>query len=754
MSDRPRRLALAVAFFLCAAARAQQPGLKLERPVAGPARVDESSLPVFISADRLEGVSGQESIAEGNAELRRGSTAIFGEWLKYDERTEDVEARGAVRIERAGDVISGPSLKYNVKDKTGEFERPDFTLAPRARAGERPVIGRGHAERALAEGEDRYRLFETTFTTCKPGNEDWHLRVGELELDYGRQVGTARDASVYFKDLPILRTPYLDFALNNQRKSGILPPSIGSTGKSGAEITLPYYFNLAPNRDFTFYPRYLARRGLQLGGELRYLEPHYYGLAKLETLPNDRAADRGRSALLLSHNYNHDNRWLGNVNINKVSDDNYFRDLTSRLSLVAQTNLPREGQLIYNGTWWDGGAWTAISRAQRFQTLQDPVRTVAVPYGRAPQFTLTATKQDLRGLDFGFNGELVDFLHPTSVIGTRMTLYPSLALPLIAPGAFLTPKVGLHSTHYYLDRTGGLVPQRASRSLPIATVDGGLTFERDTGFFGRGYVQTLEPRAYYVYAPHRDQNQLPLFDTAVADFNYAQIFSENSFVGGDRINDANQVTLAMTSRLLFSETGQEAVRATVGQRYYFRNQTVTLDAAAPPRTYRSSDWIAALGGRVAPRWTVESGLQFNSREERTERVTVAARYQPEVLKTLNLSYRFLRDQVRQVDVSSQWPLGGGWYGVGRFNYSLRDGRVIEGLAGFEYNGECWIGRVVVQRFASAAGSATNALFLQLELNGFSRIGSNPLEALKRNIPGYARINQAVPAREPYGFEDY
>lgn len=754
MLFRRRWFALALALSVCAGAHADGLGLKLQRSIIGPPRASGAALPVFLSADRIEGVEGKESTALGNAELRKGGTAIYGDRLKYDELTEEVEARGNVRIERSGDVISGPSLKYRVKDATGEFEHPEFVLAPRQRPNQQPLIGRGRAERGTAEGEDKYRLYDTTFTTCKPGNNDWYLQVGELDLDYGREVGTARQASVYFKGVPVMYAPYLDFALNNQRKSGLLPPVVGSTGTSGPEITVPYYVNLAPNRDLTVYPRYLARRGLQLGGELRYLEPRYYGLVKVEALPNDRASDRSRSALLLSHNYNYENRIFGNLNINKVSDDNYFRDLTSRLALVAQTNLPREGQVTYNGNWWDGGTWSAMGRVQKFQTLQDPARVVAIPYGRAPQLTLSAIKQDFHGVDVNLSGELVDFLHPTNVIGTRTTLYPSMSLPLIAPGAYLTPKLGLHATHYFLDRTAAGNPDRISRNLPIATVDGGMVFERDTSLFGQGVVQTLEPRAFYLHVPGLEQSRIPLFDTAVADFNYAQIFSENSFVGGDRINDANQMTLAVTSRLLLPATGQEALRGTFGQRFYFRDQSVTLDATTPPRLYRNSDWIAALSGRVAPHWTMDSALQITSRGWLPRRFTVAARYQPEALQTLNLSYRFLRDQLRQIDVSSQWPLARGWYGVGRFNYSLQDRRIVEGLAGIEYNAECWIGRVVVQRFASSLGSATNALFVQLELNGFSRIGSNPLEALKRNIPGYSRINQAVPTGQPYGFEDY
>jgi LPS-assembly protein len=758
-----RRLALAVALACAEAALADELGLKLQRIPIGPPRATGTQLPVFLMADRVEGITGKESVAEGNAELHKGTTAVYADWLKYVEQTEDVEARGRVRIEREGDVITGPSLKYRVNDATGTFEQPVFALAPRKRLNIQPVEGRGHAQTARFEGEDKYRLFDAFFTTCKPGNDDWHLAVGELDLDYTRDLGIARNATIYFKNVPIMKSPYMDFALNNQRKSGFLPPLLGSSGKNGPEVTLPYYFNLAPNRDLTIAPRLMEKRGAQLGGDLRFLEPYFWGELKAEVLPKDMILQQSRSAVSLIANYNQPGLAIGALNINRVSDDNYFRDLSSRINIAAQTTLLRDGYLTYFGSWWNGGYWNATGRVQGFQVLQDASRSIPVPYWRAPQLSLNAGKQDVgAGVDFALASEVVDFRHPTSVTGLRSTVYPSLKLPIITAGSFLTPKIGIHSTYYALDPNGNVpvsIPGAAAnsgtlaRTLPIFSVDSGLIYERTANLQGQSLIQTLEPRAYYLLVPRRDQGQIPLFDTAVADFNYAQIFSENSFVGGDRINDANQLTLAVTSRVLFSSTGQEAGRATVGQRYYFKDQQVTLDPAAAPRTYHSSDWLAALSGRLAQRWTAESGIEYNARESRTERATVGVRYQPELLKTLNMSYRYLRDTLKQVDVSSQWPLGGGWYGLGRFNYSIMDGRIVEGLAGFEYNGDCWIGRVVMQRFAVAPGDVTRTVFLQIELNGFSRVGSNPFEALKRNIPGYARMNQVVPVSRPYNFED-
>jgi LPS-assembly protein len=767
MSCSPaRRAALAIALFGSAAVYAQGQGLQLRNSS------DERALPIVLDADRIEGVAGKDTTAHGNASLRRGDLSIRADSLIFHEENEKVEALGNVRLQRNGDTLSGPALRYSTRDATGLFDKPDFTFASRAKAGQEPVTARGQAESIELLGEKQYRIKDGYFTSCKPGDDGWLVRADELDLDFTREVGTARGGSLYFEGVRILAAPSFDFSLNNQRKSGFLPPSIGITGKSGPEVALPYYLNLAPNYDLTLTPRYMEKRGLQIAEQFRYLQKYYSGEFNAEVLPQDRAADRGRSAMSLVHGYNRDGSLVGGLNLNKVSDDNYFRDLATRINITSQATLPREGFLTYNGKWWDTGSYSATTRVQRFQVLQDPDNPIVVPYGRTPQLTLSALRQDIGGFDFGSSAEFVDFSHPTQVNGKRSTLYPSLSLPLITPGSFFTPKVGAHYTYYSLyeiptipipnpDPTappGSTIPgppafpDSVSRTLPIFSLDSGLIYERETQAFGQAVMQTLEPRIYYVYIPYRGQNQIPLFDTSIADFNYAQIFSENMFSGGDRVNDANQLTAAVTSRLLQPSNGQEVLRGTFGQRYYFKDQQVTLLSTDVPRTYKASNLLAALSGRASQHWTMEVATEYDQRDYRTERLTLAARYRPEGLKTLNLSYRYLSGDItrtgplKQVDLSAQWPIAGRWYGVGRFNYSLVDSRIVEGIGGLEYAADCWTSRIVVQRFALTAGTSSSSVFLQLELNGFSRLGSNPLEALKRNIPGYQPINAPSPDR--------
>ena len=751
--SRARYAVLACALFDCAVVYAQGRGLQLPRSS------DDRSLPVVIDADRIEGVSGKETTAQGNATLRKGDLSVRADSLKYQEESEEVEASGNVRFESGGNVVSGPNLRYRIPDATGMFEKPEFTFAPRvprASFGQQPVSARGQAESIEFLGEDRIRIKDGFFTSCKPGDDSWLIRADQLDLDFTREVGTARGGSVIFKGVPIIAAPEFDFPLNNQRKSGLLPPSIGTTGKSGPELAVPYYLNLAPNYDLTLTPRYMQKRGTQIAEQFRYLLPHHNGELRAEQIPNDQVTDTSRRAIAFVHNYSQDGRLAGGLNLNKVSDDNYFRDLATRINVTSQATLPREGYLTYNGDWWGAGSYSATGRVQTFQVLQDPENPILPPYGRTPQLTFSTLRQYAGGFDLGTAAEFVSFSHPTQVIGKRSTIYPNLRLPLITPGAYLTPKLGLHYTYYSLEQIPGtplntpMFPDTINRSLPVFSLDSGLIFERETQAQGQSVLHTLEPRVFYVRIPFKDQNQIPLFDTAIADFNYAQIFSENSFSGGDRINDADQLTVALTSRALWSSSGQEMLRGTIAQRYYFKDQQVTLNPTDPPRTYNSSDWLAALSGRVAQHWSSEVTTQYNQRDNQFERLTVSTRYQPEPFKTLNLSYRFLRDQINQVDLSGQWPLYGRWYGVGRFNYSLPDRRTVESIGGLEYGADCWIGRIALQRFALTAGESTRSFFLHLELNGFSRLGSNPLEALKRNVPGYQRVGTSVTGTSPDG----
>ena len=693
-----------------------------------PRKVSQDEVPVFLSADSVEGNADQELEAKGSVELRKQGQALFADQLFYEPPKNEVRAFGNVRVEQQGDVITGPELRLTLDTRIGYFNDTRYQLAQRN--------ARGEARKMLFEGPDITRFQDATYTTCGIGQDDWFLRVGELEINRSTQVGTAHNASIIFKGVPLLYTPWITFSLNDQRKTGVLAPTFGSSDSSGAEITIPYYWNIAPNMDATFSPRILSKRGLQLNSEFRYLGFNYRGQADLEYLPNDRITDTDRYAMALRHIHDFGSGWSANIDYQKVSDDTYFTDLSTRIANTSKTNLPQDGSLSYVG-----GPWFFQARLQRFQTLQDPLAPVVPPYHRLPQLILNGSKLNVQpgGLDLATDlnlaSEFVNFSHPTLPSGQRLIFYPSASFPFTRSYGYITPKIGFHFTHYNLDKPD--LP-RTTRSLPILSVDSGLFFEKTTTWRGQNYTQTLEPRLYYLYIPYRDQSRIPNFDSAETDFNLAQMFTENQFSGGDRINDANQFTLALTSRLL-EVNGQEVMRGTLAQRFYFDRQRVTL--ASEARTRESSDVLAAISARILPAWVIEGGIQYNTHQDRAEKLSAALRYQPQIGKVLNLGYRFTRNTLKQVDLSAQWPLFNNFYGLARWNYSLQDHKILEALVGVEYNAGCWAIRAVAHRFATATGKESDSIFVQLELNGLSRLGPNPLDILRQNISGYTKSDE-------------
>lgn len=735
---------------------------------------DDEPTPTFIAADDIRGINDREVVATGAVELRKAGTVLDAERLTYWQQEDEVDAVGNVLFERDGDRIAGPHLRMKLEESIGYFESPEYSITrasrqPPVKSGRvvvaapvmapdswvaKPTTGYGEASRIDFEGKDKFRLGNATYSTCGPGaDRDWFAKVGELQLDYEKERGEADDALVVFKGVPIFYAPWLSFSLNNQRKTGFLAPTFSSNSKNGAELTVPFYWNIAPNMDATISPRMMAKRGTQYNTEVRYLNYGYAGQARVEYLPQDQITRTRRTGYSVLHNQVFGHGFSGSLDLNGVSDDTYFSDLSTKVSAVSQGNLMRRGELQYRAAWWN-----ASVVAQTYQTLQDPSANVAVtiPYRRLPQVRFGAVRPDMPfGAVATLNAEHVNFVHPSLPLGRRMSVYPQLSVPMEWAAATLTPKIGFHSTTYDLERQAAGVPQRLSRNVPIMSVDGQVLFERETTVLGRAVNQTLEPRLFYVYVPERDQSLIPNFDTGIADINFAQIFSENRYSGGDRIGDANQLTAAVTSRLVDPDSGAELVRATLGQVHYFTTQHVTLRRAdgtvETPRTGRSADILAAVSGQVARGVWFDTGWQYNPRDARTERLNVGGRYQPEIGKVLNAGYRYSRDSLGQIDVSGQWPLGGGWHGVARYNYSTKERRLIESIGGLEYDAGCWVARFVVQRIATLTNKASTAIFVQLELNGFSRVGSNPLELLNRSIPGYGVINHYAAEPDYLGY---
>ena len=407
--------------------------------------------------------------------------------------------------------------------------------------------------------------------------------------------------------------------------------------------------------------------------------------------------------------------------------------------------LPKQVLLSYAPSPWLQGNLQVL----RYQTLQiDPANPIAQPYFLEPQLNLVGYKANVLKTDFSMVGQFSRFTHPDAgrVQGDRVVFYPQLSMPIVDPAFQITPKIGLHLTKYTLNNLVAGQPDSISRALPTFSVDSTVVFEREGDWFGKGYIQTLEPRLYYVNIPYRDQSQIPLFDTSLSDFNFSQIFSENRYSGYDRINDANQLTAGLTTRLIDGETGVERFKAMLGQRYYFKPQRVAITGEVA-RQSDFSNIVAAINGLVAPKTYMDLAWEYNYREATSERFAAGMRFQPELGKVLSASYRYTRDPlntastVDQIDMAGQWPLSGRWYAVGRYNYSMSDKRILEMIAGAEYNAGCWAFRAVVQRMGAIAGAPNDTLFLQLELSDFGSLGSNPVGLLRRTVPGYGKTNE-------------
>ena len=740
---------------------ALQPSAVLAPPVSGEAA---RRLPIILRAREMRGRPDLETVLEGNAEFRRGDTSIAADLLSYDHPTDLARASGNVRVRRGGATYEGTELQLKVQRFEGFFANPRYHF-DRTGAG-------GTAERFDFLGEDRSVATGATYTSCPAdgsGGPAWLLSTDEVKMDFAANEGIARNAVLRFYGVPILAAPVLSFPLTDERKSGWLPPSINLDSKSGLQFSIPYYWNIAPNRDATVSPIVSARRGVAAEGEFRYLET--FGAGRIGGLlwPDDRLAKRQRWSLDVDHAGEPAGGLRVAWNLLRASDDAYWKDFPRQLDSptprLLASNLRVERRL--------GPDWLAYAGVQRWQVLQDsdPASVIVAPYAREPQLGLRGTQALPGGVEAAFEVEANRFVRPSHPApgdellptGTRLHALGSLQRRFLWRGAQLTPRLALNTAHYALDAPlAGETRRSVARTVPTFSLDAQWTLERDAVFFGRNVHQTLEPRLLYVRTPYRRQDVRLAFDAAAKDFSVESIFTDNVFSGVDLVSDANQLTAGLTTRLLDPTSGAEMVRLSAVQRYLFADQRITpertgeVDTPFVPFRQNFSDLLLLGSSTLVPRWTLDAAVQYNPDIQRTTRSVVSARYSPGPYRTLGLAYRFTRALTEQVELAWQWPLAGltpeerarlapaapsggcqgSWYTVGRVNYSTRDSRVVDSILGFEYDAGCWIGRVVAERLSTGRSEATTRLMLQLELVGLSRLGSNPLQTLKDNIPGY------------------
>ena len=747
-----------------------RPSGLLEEKIA-PTQRDEA--PVFLQGDRITGRPDLETVIEGDAVFRKAGTTISADRLEYDQPTDRALATGNVRINRGGNIYEGPLLDLKVDAFEGYFQEPRYQFLQND--------AHGQADRAEFLDETHTIIRNATYTTCRrePGPNwmpDWILRATTITLDNDEDIGLAQGAVLSFKGVPLLPVPAISFPLSDKRRSGVLPLTIASNSVNGSEVVVPYYWNIAPNRDATITPTVMTLRGVDLGGEFRYLEPTYSGTVRANYMAADKLREADRWGLAYLHNGSiatglpSGSRVGVAVNLNRVSDDNYWRDFTNSSATLTQRLLPSSVAAS-----WGQGAFSSSVQVLKWQTLQDVTAPIVPPYDRVPQLAARYAQTNVRGVDWSVDGDFTQFdadrsktLQPNSQRGFTLL---QLSRPWIAPAGFFTPKLQLHATAYQFDAPLANSDRSADSTVPTFSLDSGLVFERDTALLGRDFVQTLEPRAFYVYTPYRNQSALPNYDTAANDFNFASIYTENAFVGHDKISDNNLLTVGLTSRLLDPESGAQIARFGVAQRLRFEAQQVTLTPATAPQAAGVSDVLMGASVNVNDHWALDSTVQYNGKTEKSERSTVGARYNPGSYRVVNTAYRFQRDLSEQVEVSWQWPLNDLWcdrgsdmgagrgqgegryYGVGRMNYSMNERRLVDTILGVEYDAGCWLGRVVVQRIQTSASSATQSVMFQLEFVGFTKLGISPQRTLTSNISRYQNLRETGTAHSRFSNYD-
>ena len=747
---------------------------------------------VFVKGAQITARPDMDLVVQGETSIRRPGLALSADRLDYDQTQDVVDAKGQVRISTPTSVFSGPHLKLKVDSFQGRFESPEFEL----------YASGGYGQASEVEFVDNQRTIvrQAKYTTCRrtPGPEwlpEWLLKATKLTIDEEESSILAQDVQLRFQDVTVFTVPSISLPLTNERKSGFLPPLLSVDTVNGIEVAQPYYFDIAPNRDATVTTHVMSQRGIAADTEFRYKERDYSGQLRLNLMPSDKLRNERRWGLSSQHNGEVDTGIdsIGRIGLgltlNRVSDNNYWRDFPRSGLVLTQRILPSTGVLS-----WGRGDFSMSAQVQRWQNLQDS----APPYDRAPQITLRYGQWNADGLDWSVIGDTTrfeaDYSRVASLVnagtlprnGERSFVQAQVSRPWIRPWGFMTPKLQLHATRYQMDRALDNGATAVNRVLPTFSLDAGLVFERETRWFGRDVLQTLEPRAFYARTPYKDQSLLPVYDSGATDFNLSTIYSENTYVGHDRLVDNNALTLGVSSRFFDVGTGAEMLRVGMAQRIRFSDQQVVLPGQTPSTT-GLSDILFGAGVRWDDRWSLDATVQANNQTHDIARTTLQGRYSHSAYRVINAAYRANNQATPKsefVEVGWQWPLsdlvgatdrqtenawsrtpGQGlgpdrWYSVGRLNYSLKERSLVDTLVGLEYDAGCWLGRIAFERLqtnisnivVNNATSATSRILFQLEFIGLARVGVSPLKSLSDNIPRYQYLRDSTV--QPSRFQHY
>ena len=693
----------------------------------------DPNTPAEFTADQAKRDENGVATLEGSVQMTRGTQKVDAEKLIYDENNKNVVASGNVRAEDQQLVIKSQEARLNLETDYAKSEDASYIY--------KPLHASGTAKSIERPSTDLVQFEDTTYSTCEEDNRAWELSADNVKLDKTSGDGIGRDVLVKFKGVPIFYTPWIRFPIDDRRKSGFLTPTIGNSNDSGFELETPWYWNISPNKDAIFAPRLLTERGLQLKSNFRYLNTHSYGQAGIEYLDDSEFKD---DRYLVS--FEHLSQFKPNLQLdllyNKLSDENYFEDLGDGLGLTSTQYVERRGDLNYSTNHWN-----FLARAQSFQTADDTLNSIDKPFKRIPQIKIDSNYYNLPGgFDFNSESEWVQFEHDDKIDGDRLHLGIELERPFERNAYFIRPGARLTYTEYDLNRRDGL-DDKPTRSQPSAHLDAGLRFEKNLK--NSAHLQTLEPRLYYLHTPFRDQDDIPLFDTAEYEFGFEQLFRDDRFSGSDRIEDADRLSVGITTRVLDLENGNEKFRASLGRIFYFRDRKVTLPGEAR-EDEPSSEVAAELKIGLHDRWEAIASTLYDTHDDHTERSSLRFQYHNEGGLIFNMGYRYrrrdiepidtvsgVRESLEQSDISMVLPINEHWRAVSRWNYDLQEKRNLEQLIGVEYDTCCWKFRLAGRRYnQNTDEDYNNSIELQLVLKGLGQIGSPIGELLERGIRGY------------------
>ena len=699
-------------------------------------KLDETN----ISAEQVQNINHSNSAFTGNVVIERHKLRLLADKVSHNKNTQQIELTGNVHADTENLSLSANRGWFNLRNNTGELVDSEYFVPGSQFSGKTPLFSVTDQKTTI--------LVDTQFSSCPPERPDWYMDMQWLELDHSSSTGTAKHAVLWVKDVPIFYLPWIQFPLGEERRSGLLMPSFGSTSTSGYEISVPWYWNIAANHDAILTPSNISRRGQMLTSNYRYLTQNSNGTLDIEYLPNDQLFNNKERYLV---SFKDNTKLTDNLSLslllNDASDTQYLNDLSSSLSISNTTHLERNASLSYNQN-----SWNANILAQSFQTIDTSLTKSSRPYRRLPQITVTAKDTIAEFSDNYLSAELksewVDFEHEadSKPQGSRLHLNPRLSLPLQTNAWFLKPTIGVMHTQYDTTDSNSDPVQIDNRSLPTLSLDSGLFFERSIS--NNSMIQTLEPRLFYLNIPYEDQSSIPLFDTTQQDFSFASLFRENRFNGTDRIGDAKQVTMALSSRILDKETGHELMNINIGRIYYFDEQRVFLNNIATNTSGKTSDIITEFNSNV-DNWRSRATIQWNTDTKKSDKRNLQLSYAASDKAVFNMGYRFFRDadnesnSIEQTDLSFAWPIAKNYSLLSRWNYSLTDKRDIETIVGLEYESCCWALRLISQRYLNNTSNNLNtdeynsSIMLQFVLKNFGSLSERgATETLKHAILGY------------------